>query len=399
MSLPIRSQSELYDLFIQTLQDHAPELTDVLDGSQIDALGGVFSIAGTELLRNVTVAFNKTFFDLAEGPDENNGGPDDLQTLAVDHFGEAFTRPGAINAVDVVTFSRATAAAGAITIVAGSIVKTAPDANGKAQRYSTDNTLVLAASGGSSLSGSVGVTAVVGGAASDAAMGTINVIETSLLDQSIVVTNAGNATGEDAQDSPTYRETIRNLIQAQKGATAAAIEAVAKTVPGIVTATVIETGIPVKKWDIATSMTIGDYFLIPYTVLYVADSTGNANQSLLDEVSIAIQTTRATGVNIIVAGATALTINWDAAIVLNPSGPTYSILQTDLTKIYQSMSAYINSLPVGTSFSRALANAAILAIWGPAGTNDLTSFSTVIPTADIAATATQKLIAGTMSST
>lgn len=397
MSLPVKSQQELYDLFITALQDQAPDLTDTSEGSNIDTLAGVFSVAGAELTRIIIDQFSKTFFDLANGP-EVTGGADDLQTLAVDHFGETFARPAAVAAVDVATFSRANNSAGVILIPAGTIVKTLPDANGETQRYATDADLTLTASSvGTDLTRSVGITAVVAGAAGSATAGTISVIESTLLDSTIVVTNVGNATGADAQDDSTYRETIRNLILALAGATTSAVEAKAKTVTGVTTATAVETEVTVIQYNPATSSTVGTWFKIPRATLYCADATGIASESLLSEIRTAIKTVKAAGVHIDVKSATAVTVNWTTTMTLNPSGPNYAALSASLQMIKDDMANYINSLPVGTAFVRATANAAILAIWGSAGTNDLTAFTTSLPAADVSATASQKMVAGTMS--
>ncbi len=124
MSAPVKSQQELYDLWITELQDEGTVLTDTLEGSINDGLGGVFSVAGLELERYILLSFNKTFFSLAGGPVET-GGPDDIQTLAVDHFGAAFSRPQAVAAIDTETFTRPSNAAGSCVINAGTIVKNA----------------------------------------------------------------------------------------------------------------------------------------------------------------------------------------------------------------------------------------------------------------------------------
>jgi hypothetical protein len=402
MSQPFKSQADLKALWIQTLQDYAPQLTDTLTGSQIDILSGVASIYGTELQRYNVVQFNKTFFDLANGP-AITGGPDDLQTLAVDHFGDQFERPNAIAAVDTATFSRATAAAGLITINSGTIIKTQPDSNGNTQRYSTNSTVVLAASGGGSLSVAVAITAVVAGSAGDATAGAINVIESTLLDSTIVVTNTGNATGEDAQDDPTYRETIRNLIVALRAATQAAIEAAALSVAGIVIATAIEVESPVVFWNPATNAPLNmavagiyEYFLLPFVTLYIADSGGSASGALIAEVQAAINPVRAFGVNITTTGGTAVTVNWSAEITLNPEGPNFALLSEDTSEIEASMSNYIATLGANASFIRASGNAAILAIWGAAGTNDLTAFTTTVPTGDVSISSNQFAIPGTV---
>ena len=105
---------------------------------------------------------------------------------------------------------------------------------------------------------------------------------------------------------------------------------------------------------------------------------------------------RAFGVNINVLGATTVTINWTGHYALNPSGPNYLVLSEDDTQIVASMTNYINTLGPGNSFIIATANAAILAIWGPAGTNDLTAFTTSVPTGDVTIVTGQTAIAGTV---
>lgn len=463
MSQPLKSQQELYDLFITNLQDTAPQLTDLLDGSIIDGLAGVFSVSGIELQRYIILQFNKTFIDLANGP-EITGGPDDLQTLVVDHFGDAFERPGAVAATDTATFSRPNNTAGAISILADSVVKTQPDANGSQQRYDTDADCALTNAGAqtftvtsaSATSGavysdalsnqytvattiaaqttlhttgttlppasgtltkvsgtgdatitfsavsapdckvSVGITAIVAGAAGSAAGGTINVIESALLDSTILVTNAGNGTGLDAEDDSSYRELIRNLIVSLRAATKAAIEATALTVAGVAVAIAIEEEKAVVFWDIGTSAPVVDaeYFYIPFVTLYVADASGNASDTLKANVALAIDPVRAFGVHIDVEGATAVTVNWTAHLALNPSGPNYTLFSSDVSQIIQSMTQYINTLDPGADFVVADANTAILALWGAAGTNDLTSFTTSVPAGDVTIAAGQKAVAG-----
>lgn len=397
MSVPSRSQQEFLQLFIDSLQAFAPELTDSNEGSSIDILGGSVATLAQELTALIIDQFAKTFFELAHGP-EITGGPDDLQALAVDHFGASFARPQASKAVDVATFSRATNAGGAVTIPTGTIIKTAVNADGVAQRYATSALAELTSAGsGPGLSTTVAIIAVVAGKAGNASAGAINVIESTLLDTSIVVTNVGNSTGEDAEDDATYRETIRNLIQALAGATAAAVAAKAKTVPGVVTATPVEQMLPVIQYNIATGGTVGAYFRIPVPTIYVADSAGGATTALIALVKTAIDAVRALGVSVNVAAGTPVTVSWTGSITLNPSGPNYTTFLTNPQRIKDSMTDYINALPVGTGFVRATANAAILAIWGAAGTNDLTAFTTSVPSGDVAATAANKLVSGTVS--
>jgi hypothetical protein len=445
MTLPLSSQQTFYNLFISILQDYAPQLTDTLDGSDIDALAGVCSLFGVEIQRQTILYFNKTFIDLANGP-EITGGPDDLQTLVVDHYGDAFERPGAVAAVDTVFFSRPNNSAGAKVILAGSIAATQPDPNGNVQTYTTDSQVTLTAAGvvtftissasvttgavyqdangnnytatqtissqtslqtsgttnppasgtltkisgtgASTLTFSsvmapdcrvtVNVEAVVAGSAGNASAGSINVIQTALLDSSIVVTNAGNQTGEDAQDDATYRETIRNLIVALRAATAAAIQAAALAVPGVVSATPVLTESPVVFWNPATNLPLNaevgglyEYFLIPFAVLYVAQAGGPASAALVAEVQEAIAPYEAFGVNITVAAATTVNVNWSAGLTLNPEGPNFATFSSNTAQIVATMTNYIATLPTGTSFIRYAAAYYMLTQYGPAGTNDL----------------------------
>lgn len=464
MSAPLKSQQELYDLFVTTLQNECPQLTDTLEGSINDGLGGTVSIGALELQRYITAAFNKTFFDLANGP-EVTGGPDDLQTLAVDHFGEQFARPGDVAAIDTETFSRPDFSNGACTIEAGSVVKTEADSSGNSQRYTTDVDLILTnivnfvcssanatvgaiysnngkqftvkmtiaagvalsmtgvgnptASGtltkvsgtgdatitfssfttpATNLSGSVGIEAVVAGAAGSAAVGTIDTIETSLTDPTIVCTNAGNATGVDAQDDATYRETIRNLLVTLRAAVIAAIEAAALNVAGVVTANAVEIEQPVIAYDVGLQAPVPgrDWFYIPFCTLYIADGNGSASSDLLAAVKAAVDPIRAYGVFINYVGATPISINWTAHIALNPAGPNFGTLFADTTLLKKSMASYIGNLGPGVSFIKATADAALLALWGPSGSNDLTAFTTTTPTGDVTLTSEEVAIAGTI---
>lgn len=396
MATQLPSQQELYDLFIDAAQNAAPTLTDTNEGSILDSMAGAFSIGGDELARIISEFFAKTYFRTSFGPEVNTvSGDDDLEALAVDHFGDRFARPEATKAVGVVTFSRPTAAFGNVTISAGTIVKTPPGPNGQAQRFTVTAGVVL-----TGLSINASVEAVTAGTEGNAQPNTVTVIETSLLDSSVVVTNAlAFSGGEAVQDDATYLETIKDLIETLRGATKTAIEATARTVPGVATATAIENMIPVRKWDIANDGPVlsEDYFWIPEPILYIADVNGTASAPLIAAVVEAIRAVRALGVKIDVQGGTPLELDWAGQMTLNPMGPNFAELSSDPARIISTMEDYLNDLPIGTGFVRASANAAIFAIWGPAGTNDLTTFGTSIPAGDVAAGATTKIIPGTVS--
>jgi hypothetical protein len=347
MAVQLKSLEELLELYIGVIQDQAPDLTDIVEGSKLDTIGGVLSMAATEIQALIVSEFRKTFFSTAGGP-EVTGGEDDLQTLAVDHFGELFKRPGATKAIGIVTFSRPNTGAGDVTILAGAVVTTKPNPSGVVYRFKTLLDVTL-----TGLSINASVEALTAGRESNAEPGDIELLETALTDPSITVTNSDAfAGGAPAQDDATYRETIRNLIEALRGATIAAIEAKAKTVAGVVTATFIETEIPVIEFDISTGAIKSGaaYFRIPRSTLYIADANGSANAALIAAVKAVLPLERAAGVKIGVLGATAVNVDWTAAFTLNPGGPSFAELSVDPTKITDAMAAYINALPVGTGF-------------------------------------------------
>jgi phage-related baseplate assembly protein len=393
MATEVPSQEELYLIFKNEVQSRAPQLTDFEEGAINDAIAGATSVAGTELINLLLKKFAQTWFGTANGP-EITGGPDDLETLAVDHFGTLFSRPEASPAVGVVEFSRPTAGAGTIPILAGTVVKTDPAADGTEQRFE-----VLSDVNISGLSVQASVQAVNPGEEGNVNPNTVVNIETALLDPTIVVTNPAAFTGGAAElNDADYRDFIRRSIESLRGATKQAIEAAALNVSGVENATAIEDLIPVVEWDIGGNAPVNtDYFRIPRVRLFIADINGQASQALIDLVEAAVDEVRACGVRVFIESATPLAMNWDASIALNPGGPNFPELSVDPQAIEDTMAQYIRDLAIGQDFIVADAEAAILAIWGPGGTNDITLFQTNVPSADLDVTVTDKLIPGTIS--
>ena len=391
MATITRSREELYELYKNEVQATVETLTDFEEGSANDLLAGAMSLGVNELTKLIQDSFAKTFFNSANGP-EVTQGPDDLQDLAVDHFGDDFARPDASEATGVVTFSRPTNAAGDVLIDVGTIVKTPVNANGESQRYAT-----IAAVTMTGLSINASVLAIVAGPKGNVEAGDVSVIETALTDPTIVVTNAqGFGGGEAAENDATYRQTIKDLIKQLRGATIEAIEARARTVPGIVKATGKEFEQTVIEWNPAMETPIGDSFKIPRAKLYVADANGTANDALVALVQDAIKFVRAGGVRIDVIGATAIALNWLGQLSLDSGGPNFALFQTDPSLIVDSMTKYIQDLPIGATFDRILARAYILALWGPAGSGDLTDFQTINPAGNVDTADDEKLIPGTV---
>jgi hypothetical protein len=391
MGTEVKTQSELYDIAKTEAQTRQPELTDFNEGSTLDVLAGMISVGASEVSRLIIEKFNKTFVNTSHGP-EVTGGPDDLQTLLVDHFGNDFARPAATFALGVVTFSRANTSAGPVLIPAGSVVKTKKDSNGQEQRFLTQLDVTL-----TGLSINASVVAAVAGIAGNVGVGGISKIESALTDSSVIVANTASFVGgASALNDANYREFARLKIETIRGGTLTAIQSSALLVSGIVNATAIEAIKAVKEFNIATGTAFGNYFYIPYVQLFVADANGTASQPLVELVKAAIKVVRSAGVVIEVVPATALLFSWDAVVTFNPLGPNFSVLNVDPTAIKLSMQAYIQNFAIGADFVRADADSAIMAIYGPLGTNDLVSFHTVQPVGDVITTPTQKLIPGVM---
>lgn len=387
----MRTQQELLELFVTELQNQNPDLTDTEIGSIIDVLGGALSTAVYEIQQLTIDEFRKTFFDTANGP-EVTGSTDDLEILAVDHFGDDFKRPEAVKSTGVVAFSRPNADAGNVSILAGTVVKTPANAAGTSERFETESDVTL-----TGLSINASVVALVAGPSGNVQANKVTQIETSLTDPSVVVTNAAPfAGGEAEQNDADYRETIRTLLQSLKGGTLEAIQAKALTVGGVEFAKAIEFLQYVKEWDIGGGIPVGDYFALPRVKLYVADANGIASLGLVQSVQTAVDTVRAAGVRVEVLAAIALSQNWQGSITLNPSGPNFPVLSVDPQMIIDEMVKYIQDLPIGSGFNRAAAKNYIMGLFGPSGTDDLTNFSTSTPSGDVTATANQKLIPGTI---
>lgn len=391
--MALRSYDELRQIFVDEVQNLKPELTDTSEGSTLDTLSRAAALAISEVTRVAVSEFSKTFFDSANGPTVT-GGADDLQSLAVDHFGSEFSRPGAVKATGTVTFSRPSSAPGNVTIVQGTSLSTNKDSSGKSILFVTDSEVTL-----SGTSVSVGVTAVLDGVSGNVVAAKIVNIDTPLTDPTVTVTNASPAAGgAEAQDDETYRTTIRNKLKSLSGSIATSIEAAALTASGVAYASAVEINIPVIEYDIATGgIKAGkSFFRIPYPVVYVADASGNSSPSLVAAALVKVLAARAFGVYISVQGAIAASLNWTLDIVLNPLGPNYTALSADTVLIRDAMSQYLLQLDIGSGFDVSDATDAIFAQFGTLGTGDLTSAATTTPSADVGGVVGTKIIPGTL---
>jgi hypothetical protein len=385
--MALKSQQELLEEFFLTVQAGSEDLTDDTEGSNLDTIAGAVTSAVAEIQRVSVDEFKKTFIDTAHGP-AVTGGADDLQRLLVDHFGDQFARPDPTPGVGVVTFSRPNTDAGDVEILEGTVVRTRQNAAGSSQRFKvlTDVTLT-----GTSINASV--EALVDGPSGNVLANTVVEIETALTDPTVTVNNAAPFSGgANTLTDAEYRQFARNLLKSLGGGSIEAIEAAAKTVAGVVTATGIEFIKIVKEWDVAADDAIGNAFRIVYPVLYIGDANGNASQPLKDAVAEAIEDVRAAGIQVHIEGFVAVSLNWTATITLDPSGPNYADLSVDPQPVIDSMILYLQNLTAGADFVKSTADAAILAEWAA----DLTNFVTSVPAGDVSIDANEKIIPGTV---
>lgn len=386
MSDPL-SLDEFYKVYKNEVQAIQPQLTDFSDGSINDIQAGGNSALAQEVQRVMLDKFKLTFLKGSEGQD--------LEDLAIDHYGDTFERPDATKSIGIVTFTRPNFAAGVVNIPVDTIVKSVPDANGETQRFSV---ILATTMGATSLSVNASIEAVEAGPKGDVDEDTITVIESALSDPTITVNNDEETSGgEPEQDDATYRDTILKLIQGLKGATKEAILATALNVPGVVTGTAQEFIQTVIEWDEATSTPVAGAtpFKIARTKLYIADANGDASDALIANVKNALFFVRACGVFIDILGATALDFDWDATITLDVGGPNFATLSADPQPIIDTMTKFIQDLAIGGNFNRALARKAILDVWGPiadGGSGDLTQFLTNNPSGDVSVDEDEKLI-------
>lgn len=389
----ILTRQQIYDIAVTEMKAQNSAITDFNDGALADIIAGVTAQVLSEMSDLTVTEFSKTFFNSANGP-EVTGSTDDLQTLAVDHFGDDFARPGATSSGGQVTFARATTTAGNVLIPAGTAVATGANASGQKTRFLTTADVTMT---GTSINAQV--LCDTAGSAGDVAASAITSIQTTLTDPTVTVTNAAAMSGgADELNDAQYRGFILNKLKGLKGATLLALQAIAATVPGVQTVTALEQFFTAIQYNIGTGLPVPGavYFQFPYAFIYIADVNGSASNTLVAAVQASIDAVRAAGTKVQVVGAQPVSQNWTLSVTLNAGGPNFATFQSDKTQLIQSMANYVAALPIGTGFNRAAAVNAFLALWGPAGTNDVTAATTTTPIGDVSITATQKLIPGTM---
>ncbi len=252
------SWQDFYDVGVYTAQVRRPSIV-VYQGDVTDAMiAGCSTIAST-LLGWGSGRFKITFLDGATG--------EDLTALCHDR---GVDRDIGAHAVGVATLFRATYAAGAGTIPAGTSIASTVDASGKFITVTTDVDVVF---GPTDQIASVNCTCSVIDVVGNIAAGSLSRILTlsSLWDQTIVVSNGNRfAGGAPAEGDEDLRDRTRNFFLTQARGTIDALIFAAKLVSGV---------------D-RVSIVVDDSGIVK---VYVADAEGNSNTAMTDAVAAIIE--------------------------------------------------------------------------------------------------------------
>lgn len=308
------THDELYDVAKAPLIAAETKLS-VLEGDISDLLLLGVSAMGDHIIGWADRRIAATYFDGAE--------KEALDRLVDDHLG--LPRTAAVRAYGEATITRATAAAGAGTILAGTVLATDFDTLGAAIEYVT---LADQAWGGAE-SGSkiVSIEAIYPGRSGNVAINRVRRITTSLWDTTFTVTNAAAIAGglDDESDSQ-YRERGRGYTATIRRATLAAIEYGAKqNNTGVVNATVHEN----------TSTGIVD--------LYISDAAGASNPAMVTAATTELRNWRAAGIPLNILGGTLLDPTIVLTIAVRPG-----VAQAELApKLQAGLAAWSDRLRVG----------------------------------------------------
>jgi hypothetical protein len=386
MAAPLLTKEQLYAIYKAAVQGADPandKLTDWSAGSINDMLAGASACVGTELQFYIANGFSKTLIANTEA--------EEMDELVVDHYGEEFARTGDVPAVGIVKVTR-TVTTAAETLDAGTVVQTDTPTGGSPITFTTDIDLDFVI--GQAV-GYVAITAENAGTAGNIEDGDITTISPAITGWS-VTNEEPTAGGAQRLTDSEYQDFVGDKISEARGATDSGIEAKLRGVPGIVNATVHTRFQAVKNWNIASGAVEGAAYTVVRSICYIADANGTANPALVAKAEEALAGEKAAGANIDIIAASAQSMDWTASYTLNGAGPNFGSLSVDSSPIKQTMRDYIDNLGIGDDFSRSSANAYVLSVWGPSGSNDISAFTTSVPSGDVSTGENVKLVAGVM---
>ena len=286
--------SEWFDLAKATMLARNPllrEETIDLEGTTLNMTCHAIAACADEAEAQQAIEAEGNYLDTARG--------DALTRLVASDYG--VQRKGATSAVVTLTLSRT--GGGDITVPAGSVFATSDGV-----RFTLDLDLEWLAGGRLPLNATA--TSVTVGPGVNVAADSIQVVESTLDDATIVVTNVEPAAG--GSDDETDEELVARVRDVEARAVRGVAEAIrlgALTVARVRSASVYEAvdaeGVPTGGG-----------------VMVIADSVGQANQALIDEVTEAIKEYRPLGGYVDVTGATVDEVTIIVAAVWEPGKGT-----------------------------------------------------------------------------
>jgi len=303
-------------------------------------------------------SFRDTFVDGASGQA--------LTDLANDHW--AIQRNTAVAATGSVDFTRVAATGPAGTIPSGTVVATAISSDGTRFTYTTDINLPFALN--ETGAKSVPVTAQELGPGSNAAIGQVNVVASTLF-EAFTVTNPGLLVGgTDAETDAELRVRIQEFPSSLRRGTLPALEAGAKTVAGVSLASAFEDA-------------------QGFVSVYVADVAGNANTQMINDVQDELDTNwKCAGTILSVLVGTPLSTDVDYSITVRPGTDVFALE----TLIQAAIEGTMNKLKMGDTLSVSSLNTAITNV----DIDNITVVSVNLPAADIAPFNNQVIKPGTI---
>lgn len=326
--------------FVRSRAKHIDPYQVDVQGSDINIVVGVSSTLVYNLVLQLAFSVNRLLLDGAEN--------EDLDRYAWDRY--ALLRKGANAAVVLLRLYRA-APGPQGTVPVGTIVKTL----GNVEYVTTSS----ASFGNADLASSCNARATQAGKASQVGANTLQQFAdpSSIFDPKLRVNNDGPAAGgEEVQSDDAFREAIRNFWATARRGTLGAIEFGAIQVEGVVSARAeeaISTVVLVMPWD---TMAGNPYRVqvvsaaMPARVvnLFVADSTGVANQTLANLVRIQLEEYRAAGIAVLVFVGTPHIIDIVLMLSFQADVDTVTLLDAIKGAVFE----YVNSLGVNTPLLR-----------------------------------------------
>lgn len=305
-----------------------PYQVDV-QGSDINIVVGVGSQLAYMLVVQLAFSINRMMLDGAEG--------EDLDRYAYDRY--TLLRKAASAAVVPLTIYRP-AAGPSGTVNTGTLIKSQSGI-----QYVTTSSCSL---GTNDLTTSCNAIATQAGKATQVGANALTqfVNTGALFDQTLQVNNTvAAAGGEDIQSDEQFRQTIRMFWATARRGTLSAIEYGALQVPGVVSASAQEALTTVTLFESNGAynvQTVSASMPARIVNLYVADSTGVANQVLANLVRIGLDDYRAGGIAVLVYAGTPQIISIQLALSFQANVDTVTLTSAIEASIFE----YVNTLAV-----------------------------------------------------